>query len=88
MGTIKSAEIKPDIDPSLFPAAPKPRPTLPRGGQGVSSNQKRETSGFVPATRLIKGLSENHIGAPSQDDDDEYDDGYFAADGVYHILFL
>lgn len=85
MGTIKSAELKPDIEPSLFPPIPKPTPTLRGDGKGVNSNQRRETSDFTPATHLIKqgGPSKGHRNPPSQDGD-EYDDAYFAAAGVYH----
>ena len=87
MGTIKSAEIKPDIEPSLFPPTPKPTPTLPRDGKGAGSNQRRETSDFVPATHLIKeGPTKGHKDSPSQDD--EYDDGNFAAAGAYRTPVL
>lgn len=88
VGTIKSVELKPDIEPSLFPPTQKPTSTLSRDGKGASFNQRRVTSDFVPATHLVKGgLSKGYKNAPLQDSD-EYDDGYFAAAGMYRTFLL
>lgn len=81
VGTLKSAELKPDIDPRLFPPAQKPELQL---GIHLGSNKRRQySSDFIAASDLMilePGLPHNHRNDHPQEQD-EYDDGYFAAAG-------
>lgn len=82
MGTLESAELKPDIDPLLFPPAKLVPTSL---GTYLGLNRKRQySSNFVPATDLMES---NHKKGQPQDQD-EYDDGYFAAAGSSSFTIL
>lgn len=88
VGTLRSAELKPDIDPLLFPPAPKPEPPV---GIHLGLKRRRQySSDFVPASDLINlesiQVNNNKNGQPQEQD--EYDDGYFAAAGSLSFTVL
>ena len=90
VGTFKSAELKPDIDPLLFPPAQKPEPVPTPLRVNLKSNRRRKYSDFVPATDLMNPeprlANNNKNGQPQEQD--EYDDVYFAAAGSLSFTVL
>ncbi|KAF8467614.1 Sec63 Brl domain-containing protein [Kalaharituber pfeilii] len=90
VGTLKSFELKPDVDPSLFPPPPPPPPPPPEhlvhnpNGKQVTKERSKHSQTFVTANDVndkqqSEAASQLWKKPTGDDDDDEYDDGYFAA---------